>query len=245
MKTNFLLHIVTLEYNKSIYTITVEPYKKLSYLKQQARTHFYPLGEEFKLIKNNKDLTKYENSLIGDIFRNQNKIHIHIEPISNRPINQITPKARKHLIINAYEHQPKTNNQSVASPIDLSLISTLTKSTKQSTKVYLCPCKCGMITYLCRNCNEYICNSCRQNKVHAKHSIICIDTKNFEESAKLYAITVRNEINAKQNYIVSTYENNKNSTYVNVIERYNQFIHKLQEVQEVYQEMIDSIMLTH
>ena len=50
MTTNFRLHIVTLEYNNSTYTITVEPYKKLSYIKQQAQNHFYPLGEEIKLI---------------------------------------------------------------------------------------------------------------------------------------------------------------------------------------------------
>lgn len=245
MTTNFCLHIVTLEYNNSTYTITVEPYKKLSYIKQQAQNHFYPLGEEIKLIKNNKDLTKYENSLIGDIFRNQNRVHIHIEPMSNQLINQITPKSKKRLIIDSYEHQSKTSNQNPTSPADLLLVNPLTKSTKQSTKIYICSCKCGTINYLCRNCNEYICNSCRQNKIHVKHSVICIDTKNFEESAKLYAITVQNEINAKQNYILSTYENNKNSNYTNIIERYNQVIRKLQEIQEVYQEMIDIIMLTH
>lgn len=245
MTTNFRLHIVTLEYNNSTYTITVEPYKKLSYIKQQAQNHFYPLGEEIKLIKNNKDLTKYENSLIGDIFRNQNKVHIHIEPITNQLINQISPKSRKRLIIDSYEHQSQTNNQNPTSPINLTLVNSSTKSTKQSTKIYICSCKCGTINYLCRNCNEYICNSCRQNKLHVKHSVICINTKNFEESAKLYAITVQNEINAKQNYILSTYENNKNSNYTNVIERYNQFIRKLQEIQEMYQEMIDIIMLTH
>ena len=245
MTTNFCLHIVTLEYNNSTYTITVEPYKKLSYIKQQAQNHFYPLGEEIKLIKNNKDLTKYENSLIGDIFRNQNRVHIHIEPMSNQLINQITPKSKKRLIIDSYEHQSKTSNQNPTSPADLLLVNPLTKSTKQSTKIYICSCKCGTISYLCRNCNEYICNSCRQNKIHVKHSVICINTKNFEESAKLYAITVQNEINAKQNYILSTYENNKNSNYTNIIERYNQVIRKLQEIQEVYQEMIDIIMLTH
>jgi hypothetical protein len=245
MTTNFRLHIVTLEYNNSTYTITVEPYKKLSYIKQQAQNHFYPLGEEIKLIKNNKDLTKYENNLIGDIFRNQNRVHIHIEPMSNQLINQITPKSKKRLIIDSYEHQSKTSNQNPTSPADLLLVNPLTKSTKQSTKIYICSCKCGTINYLCRNCNEYICNSCRQNKIHVKHSVICIDTKNFEESAKLYAITVQNEINAKQNYILSTYENNKNSNYTNIIERYNQVIRKLQEIQEVYQEMIDIIMLTH
>lgn len=245
MTTNFRLHIVTLEYNNSTYTITVEPYKKLSYIKQQAQNHFYPLGEEIKLIKNNKDLTKYENNLIGDIFRNQNRVHIHIEPMSNQLINQITPKSKKRLIIDSYEHQSKTSNQNPTSPADLLLVNPLTKSTKQSTKIYICSCKCGTINYLCRNCNEYICNSCRQNKIHVKHSVICIDTKNFEESAKLYAITVQNEINAKQNYILSTYENNKNSNYTNIIEKYNQVIRKLQEIQEVYQEMIDIIMLTH
>ena len=69
------------------------------------------------------------------------------------------------------------------------------------------------------------------------HSVIKINIKNFEESAKLYAIIVQNEIKDKNKYIISEYERNKELTYVSAVDRNEELISKLMEIQRKYQEM--------
>ena len=241
METYYRLINVTLEFNNTTHVIMVEPYKKISYIKQQAHNYFYFIEEDFKMFKNNKDLTKYENYFVGDIFRGQDKLHIRLEADKTK---QQKPKNR--LLLGSYD---QSNSLSFSQAITDSSVINSSFNNKQQNKRYvkiqLCSCQCGIIEYLCRNCNEFICNSCRQSKTHLMHSVIKINIKNFEESAKLYAIIVQNEIKDKNKYIISEYERNKELTYVSAVDRNEELISKLMEIQRKYQEMINVLKISN
>ena len=71
----------TLEFNGKTFMISVPPYKRISFLKQQAQNFFYPITSEIKLVYQNKDITSHLNNLIGDIFRNKEAIYIRLFPL--------------------------------------------------------------------------------------------------------------------------------------------------------------------
>lgn len=240
METYYRLINVTLEFNNTTHVIMVEPYKKISYIKQQAQNYFYFIEEDFKMFKDNKDLTKYENYFVGDIFRGQEKLQIRLKADTTKQ-----KKSKKRLLLGSYDPQ---NSLSFSQAItDSSVNSSFNdkQQNKRYVKIQLCSCQCGIIEYLCRNCNEFICNSCRQSKTHLMHSVIRINIKNFEESAKLYAITVQNEIIGKNKYIISEYEHNKKLTYVSAVDRNEELIKKLMEIQKKYQDMINVLKISN
>lgn len=232
METYYRLINVTLEFNNTTHVIMVEPYKKISYIKQQAHNYFYFIEEDFKMFKNNKDLTKYENYFVGDIFRGQDKLHIRLEADNTKQ-----QKPKKRLLLGS---QAITDSSLINSSFNDK------QQNKRYVKIQLCSCQCGIIEYLCRNCNnEFICNSCRQSKAHLMHSVIKINIKNLEESAKLYAKRVQKEIMDKNKYIISEYEHNKNLTYVSAVDRNEELIRKLMEIQKKYQEMIQVLKISN
>ena len=240
METYYRLINVTLEFNNTTHVIMVEPYKKISYIKQQAQNYFYFIEEDFKMFKDNKDLTKYENYFVGDIFRGQEKLQIRLKADTTKQ-----KKSKKRLLLGSYDPQ---NSLSFSQAITDSSVNSSFNDEQQNTryvKIQLCSCQCGIIEYLCRNCNEFICNSCRQSKTHLMHSVIRINIKNFEESAKLYAITVQNEIIGKNKYIISEYEHNKKLTYVSAVDRNEELIKKLMEIQKKYQDMINVLKISN
>ena len=54
----------------------------------------------------------------------------------------------------------------------------------------------SIINY-CRKCLKFICNHCKNSKEHKTHKTISVNTNNLNESAKLYVLTLKKEINSK------------------------------------------------
>ena len=81
MSTNLKKIRCTLEFNGKTFMISVAPYKRIAYLRQQAQNFFYPITSDIKLVYQNKDITNLQGNLIGDIFRNKEAIYINIKYI--------------------------------------------------------------------------------------------------------------------------------------------------------------------
>ena len=118
------------------------------------------------------------------------------------------------------------------------------KKSKINKTSLICKCFRDQITNYCRNCKEFICNSCRVNSIHLNHKITQVDIDNLVESVKLYAITLESEIplnlhkieennnkfekNKKQNDIKSRHEI-INEKIDNVLNVYNNYMEHLND----------------
>ena len=91
-------------------------------------------------------------------------------------------KRKKVINIKIEELNPKINNL------------TNNKKSKINKTSLICKCFRDEISNFCRNCKEFICNSCRVNSIHLNHKITQVDIDNLVESVKLYAITLESEI---------------------------------------------------
>ncbi len=129
---------IAFEYNGNIVNIEMGPYKTIKDLKEKAAKLFY-LNYEVKLYGNNKDLTPYENWTIGEFFKNKPNIQVKVMQLQNYFFK---------------EEKPLHQN------LDLSI--SMHTSTKTSTYV-ICECLLENVSYYCRNCWVFICNSCRKN----------------------------------------------------------------------------------
>ena len=70
---------LNLEYEGRIITSEIPPYKPISYIKDLAKNIFYIKNKEIELIYVNKDITQYENYIIGDFFKRKNPITIKVQ----------------------------------------------------------------------------------------------------------------------------------------------------------------------
>ena len=165
MLNNLRVKVKTIfEYEGNEISSDIPSYKTIKYLKEIAKKLFLPIYSEVKLIYDNKDISSFEQMVIGDYFYKKNEINLKV--ISKNPI------------INEEE---KGNFQNK-------------NETKQLNKDYYCSCKKELISYFCRNCKENICDNCRINSIHLNHNLSQIDINNLNESVKLYAITLQSEI---------------------------------------------------
>ena len=165
MLNNLRVKVKTIfEYEGNEISSDIPSYKTIKYLKEIAKKLFLPIYSEVKLIYDNKDISSFEQMVIGDYFYKKNEINLKV--ISKNPI------------INEEE---KGNCQNK-------------NETKQLNKDYYCSCKKELISYFCRNCKENICDNCRINSIHLNHNLSQIDINNLNESVKLYAITLQSEI---------------------------------------------------
>ena len=232
MSTNLKKIRCTLEFNGKTFMVSVPPYKRISFLKQQAHNFFYPITSEIKLVYQNKDITSHLNNLIGDIFRNKEAIYIRLFPL-DKDINITKTSLQK---------KKNANNQNTYNY-------SLTKSTEPNVSglktFQLCTCKKGMIEYLCRSCKIFICSNCRKSDSHFYHSVLDVDINNLEESAKLYAITIQSEILYNTKSIREDYKKFQKSNFIDASVRNEIFLRKLQEVQDLYQKMMTIVALSN
>lgn len=230
MSTNLKKIRCTLEFNGKTFIVSVPPYKRISFLKQQAQNFFYPITSEVKLVYQNKDITSHLNNLIGDIFRNKEAIYIRLFPLNKD----------NHLPKSSLQNKKNSSNHNTYNY-------TLTKSTEpnvSSLKQYqLCTCKKGIIEYLCRSCKKFICSNCRKSDTHFYHNVLDVDINNLEESAKLYAITIQSEILYNAKSIREDYKKFQKSNFIDANVRNEIFLRKLQEIQDLYQKMMKIVAL--
>ena len=65
----------------------------------------------------------------------------------------------------------------------------------QKNNYYLVYVK-SIINY-CRKCQKLICSHCKNSNEYKTHKTISVNTNNLNESAKLYVLTLKKEINSK------------------------------------------------
>jgi hypothetical protein len=124
---------IGLEYNNAVVNIEVEPYKPVKFLKQRAAQIFFPLNFEIRLSFCNKDLTPYDEINIGEYFKGKGNITIRVF--------QVIPEGGQH-------RQSPPKNIGVKS---------------ENKSEYICQCKKGLVASYCRECNEFLCKTCRSN----------------------------------------------------------------------------------
>ena len=116
------------------------------------------------------------------------------------------------------------------------------KKNKFNKSNLLCLCNRDYIGNYCRNCKEFICNSCRVNEIHLKHKITQIDIDNLVESVKLYAITLQSEIPINLN---KTQENNekleKNTNIYDIQTRHTIINEKIDKVLNIYNNYLEHL----
>ena len=218
MLNNLRVKVKTIfEYEGNEISSDIPSYKTIKYLKEIAKKLFLPIYSEVKLIYDNKDISSFEQMVIGDYFYKKNEINLKV--ISKNPI------------INEEE---KGNFQNK-------------NETKQLNKDYYCSCKKELISYFCRNCKENICDNCRINSIHLNHNLSQIDINNLNESVKLYAITLQSEISKNIKECKSVLrnkekENEKEDKNENsIISKHDLIKEKYDKVLEMYNEHYNNL----
>ena len=116
------------------------------------------------------------------------------------------------------------------------------KRNKNNKSRLLCLCNRDYIGSYCRNCKEFICNSCRVNETHLKHKITQIDIDNLVESVKLYAITLQSEIPININKTQENYEKlEKNTNIYDFHTRHNIINEKIENVLNSYNNYLEHL----
>ena len=218
MLNNLRVKVKTIfEYEGNEISSDIPSYKTIKYLKEIAKKLFLPIYSEVKLIYDNKDISSFEQMVIGDYFYKKNEINLKV--ISKNPI------------INEEE---KGNFNNKTDKIKLN-------------KDYYCSCKKELISYFCRNCKENICDNCRINSIHLNHNLSQIDINNLNESVKLYAITLQSEIskNIKESKSFlknKEKENEKEDKNENsIISKHDLIKEKYDKVLEMYNEHYNNL----
>ena len=150
---------VIFEYKGDEISSDIPSYKTIKYLKELAKKLFLPVYSEVRLIYQNKDITPFEQMIIGDYFYKKQEINL------------------KVLSKNSKEEEKGEE-----------------KEILKLKKNFICSCQKKLISGYCRNCKEYICDSCKINSIHINHKIIQIDVNNLNESVKLFAFSLQSEI---------------------------------------------------
>ncbi len=214
---------VTLEYENNPVSIEVEPYRQIKYLKKRALKIFYPLNFEIKLYQANKDLTPYEQTTIGDYYKNKNLVHIKVVQIINFNKNGSSLPYRK----------------SDDGDIDVNI--NPNQNQKLLEEKYMCSCSQDLISYYCRTCNFFICKTCRMGENHKQHQSIHLDLTNLEESVKLYAITLQADINLNLRASKKYYKNFVDNKFVEPSSRKEIIVRKLDEIERRHEAVLQSI----
>ena len=210
---------INLEYQGRKISTDVPPYKTIKYIKDLAKNLFYPINFEIRLIYQHKDITPYEQSIIGDFFKRKNQVYIKIITYSQ--------KDKEHIDI----HEEEKKN-----PIN--------KLTASKKGIFICSCKNDLVGNYCRNCKDFICNSCRINKEHESHRVTQVDIDNLVESVKLYAITLQSEVlsNIKSTKdFCKKNEKRNNNTKRNIHSRYHILKDKYDKIYEIYNKFMNDI----
>ena len=71
---------ITFEYNSSSFMEIVDQYKTVAFLKRQAKSQFYQLPPDFKLIYQGRDISKNEDTLLSQLFHGKQSIRLQCVP---------------------------------------------------------------------------------------------------------------------------------------------------------------------
>ena len=206
---------VTLEYSGRSITSEIVPYKTIKYLREITKTLFYPIQGEVNLIYQNKDITKYGQYPLGEFFKNKNQIFIKV-------IKQ-TKSVKEINRDNDYKYN---------------LIEI------EKKKEFLCLCKNDLINNYCRNCKQFICNNCRNNKFHKYHKTIQIEVNNLVESTKLYAITLQSEILSNIKNSQDYDKKFQNQNFIDAFARQEIIQRKYESIYEIYKNMLNELKIS-
>ena len=206
---------VTLEYSGRSITSEIVPYKTIKYLKELTKTLFYPIQGEVNLIYQNKDITKYGQYPLGEYFKNKNQIFIKV-------IKQ-TKSVKEINRDNDYKYN---------------LIEI------EKKKEYLCICRNDLINNYCRNCKQFVCNNCRNNKFHKYHKTIQIEINNLVESTKLYAITLQSEILSNIKNSQDYDKKFQNQNFIDAFARQEIIQRKYESIYEIYKNMLNELKIS-
>ena len=206
---------VTLEYSGRSITSEIVPYKTIKYLREITKTLFYPIQGEVNLIYQNKDITKYGQYPLGEFFKNKNQIFIKV-------IKQ-TKSVKEINRDNDYKYN---------------LIEI------EKKKEFLCLCKNDLINNYCRNCKQFICNNCRNNKFHKYHKTIQIEINNLVESTKLYAITLQSEILSNIKNSQDYDKKFQNQNFIDAFARQEIIQRKYESIYEIYKNMLNELKIS-
>ena len=161
---------INFEYKENNISLDVPPYKNIKYLKDLVKKKFRPKNLEIiQLFYQNKNISKKEDLIIGDVFKNQYSINIKV--VEN--IEKITIPAS----INIVSENIK--------PVKL---------TEEEKNFFKCSCSEKLINNYCRNCKQLLCNTCRINDNHKNHKVIQINPYDLNESCNLYSLILQGEI---------------------------------------------------
>ena len=141
-------------------------------------------------------------------------------------------KRKKVINIKIEELNPKNFNNNL----------TNNKKSKISKTSLICKCFRDQITNYCRNCKEFICNTCRINSIHLNHKITQVDIDNLVESVKLYAITLESEIPINLHKIEENYHKFEKNKIKNDIQSRHEIINeKIDNVLNVYNNYMEHL----
>jgi len=133
---------IQIDYENTKTSMEIEPHQKIKYIKQNFGRMFYPVHKELKLYHKNKDISSYENMMIGNVFKNKSQIII---------------KATEDKIFQT----PHTNRQE-KSMSDNSLANINSKKPHYN---FLCKCDSPFVSLYCRRCQEFECVICQEKIV--------------------------------------------------------------------------------
>ena len=141
-------------------------------------------------------------------------------------------KRKKVINIKIEELNPKNFNNNLKNE----------KKSKINKTSLICKCFRDQITNYCRNCKEFICNTCRINSIHLNHKITQVDIDNLVESVKLYAITLESEIPINLHKIEENYHKFEKNKIKNDIQSRHEIINeKIDNVLNVYNNYMEHL----
>ena len=86
---------VFIEYQGKVKITEIAPYKTISIIKDVAKELFKPINSDIKLIYNYKDISEYENEIIGDYFKKSSIIKLKIQTQNNNNLKESNEKKKE------------------------------------------------------------------------------------------------------------------------------------------------------
>lgn len=142
-----------------------------------------------------KDLKKsYNNKILSDSKKNNNKYNKLKIINCKRNLKNLFP-SRNLMTINKRSSSLPTifnsNNSNKKENLNIN------QNIKNNNKLFpFCDCKQNTILYYCRNCRKFICMKCREK--HKEHLTIYLNSKNMEESVRVYLMIVLTDLEKKK-----------------------------------------------
>jgi len=164
--------LVTLEYNGLISNIEFEQFKSIFHIREKANTLFYTNKDtNLKILYNGKDLKDHENQKICEFFVNKPKVKFKVvkDEMSAKELAFVHKQnsAKNSGNYPLFDYQTLGISYARSSSLKKYTKENLTDSLKikdndiLTNEKYKCKCLKDRIAFLCRNCNQFICQYCK------------------------------------------------------------------------------------